>query len=126
MAQVFSPDVILAERRLVALQTQVSQPICDIHEPVPPASGDAREGGIAEVALDLSRNTAADRRCDQCARSMADGAAAHNDELTERNKRGVLASGPMPTLTTQALAHGSTKSKANGKIWRLFPSDFIH
>jgi hypothetical protein len=31
MAQIFSPDVILAERRLVALQTQVSQPICDIH-----------------------------------------------------------------------------------------------
>ena len=31
MAQYFGADVILAECRLVAFQTQVSQPTCDIH-----------------------------------------------------------------------------------------------
>jgi hypothetical protein len=34
MAQVVGPDVILAECRLVALQTQVSQPTRDIHRRV--------------------------------------------------------------------------------------------
>ena len=45
MAQVFSADLVLAEGRLVAFQTQVSQPTCDIHRRFL-RLGDAR-GGVS-------------------------------------------------------------------------------